>query len=114
MTPKHRLRQQQHIAAGKEDGLIRGCRVRNISARGAPVFAVEIGDGEFQDLQWPQRGSLKRVKKTSQMTQLVALPKETLTNVERMDGGMIAKRFGEQNGAVQPAADEDSKGRASG
>ena len=41
------------------------------------------------------------------MTQLVGLPKETLTNVERMDGAMIVKRFGEQNGAVEPAADED-------
>ena len=81
----------------------------NVAAGQAPVFAVQIRDGHVENRESLQRRCAQGAEIAPQITQFDRFVKQAAAGVEGIHGLPVADGLTEQDGAVEPAADEDGE-----
>ncbi len=109
VAPEHRFAQEQHVAAGEEDGFVSIVSGGNIDASDAPVRTVDIDDGLVEDRQRVQIRSSEGGEIAEEIGEFDGFPRKAAADVKGEDGRFSAECVAEEDRAVEAAGNEDGE-----
>ena len=77
----------------------------------APMIAIKLIGRQIEYGQFGQAGRCHRRQQLPNRRDFRSFPRQTRTNIERLDPAIAIQERAEQNGAVQAAAQQQTDGR---
>jgi len=103
------LGEEQEVSPRKIDGAVLGVSSGNGLAGGAPVGLVGVLDWKTELLEGLESGVVQVVQKPPEPYQLDAFPDQAGPDIERSNLSVLFGKMGQQNAAIQPAADQHTR-----